>query len=273
MTNSRQSATRQLYVAAAFLVLGGVAVAAPSTSGTKSPGAATIDADFRAAYPMTAPPSASTLAGVELGKLAIPGLRKTAADERAADDGGLVWSYSDMTGKVAVLVHVAVTPDTATARQLLDIELHGISTLVPKAIDPALGDLAFADDGGKGTSLVIATRANVEYSVDVVSDAPGIPTAAAIAGQIGTLMVAGTPIFPSATVTLPPTIDAKKGDDVRISVPGAQPYKVRADGGYMAHGTAWPIIRPFGPGPVTVYATVVDDLARVTIARATTHAE
>ena len=254
-----------LLLAGAFLVAGGMAIAAPSSK-SKTP---TIDADFRAAYPMTAPPATGAIAGVDLARLSIPGLRQTARDDRTADDGGIVVSWADTAGEVRVLVHIAVASDSSTARQALDTELHGISVALPKATDNSLGDLAWADDAGKGTALVVATQANVAYSVHVLSPMAGVPSAAAIATQLRSLMVPGVPSFPSATVTLPATLDAKKGGDVRITVPGGFPYQVRADGGYLAHGSSGSIVRPFGPGTVTVYATVVDDLARVTVAKGT----
>jgi len=262
---------KNLLLAAAFLLAGGVAIAAPSSkSSAPTP---TIEADFRAAYPMTAPPAAGAIAGIELSKIAIPGLRLTARDDRTADDGGIVMSFSDSAGEVRVLVHLAVASDVTTARAALDVELHGISIGLPKAVDNTLGDLAWADDAGKGTALVVATQNNVAYSVHVLTDAPGIPSAAAIATNVRSLMIAGTPTFPTATITLPSTVDAKKGGDFRVNVPSGAPYKVRAEGGYVAKGSSGPIVRPFGPGTVAVYATVVDDLGRVTVAKATTTAK
>ena len=272
MINRPKSAERRLLqgFAVAFLLASSVAIGAPSG---KSPSASSLDVEFRASYPMTAPPSATSIAGVDLARFSIVGLRKTATDQRAADDGAIVQSWSDLAGHVRVLVHVAVTPDVATARRILDVELHGISRALPAAVDPSLGDLAWADDTGKGTGLVVATKANVEYSVNVVSPGAGVPSASTVAAQLGALMVVGAPTFPAVTLSLPSTVDAKKGGDVRISVPSGLAYQVHAEGAYMAHGSAWPIVRPFAPGPVTVYATIVDELGRVTVAKAMTVAK
>ena len=263
----RRSLQTRSLIAAVLLVGGSVAVAAPSTPSAQ----AKLDADFRAAYPMTAPPSTTLLAGVELGKLIIPTLRVHAREEHAydgTDDRGIRISYADPAGSVRVLVHLTVAPSAAAARAVVDAELHGVSTLLPAAIDPKLGDIAFADDGGKGTNYVIGAHANVAYSVDVVDSAPGLPTAAAVSAQLRTLMPAGSPTFPSATVTLPSVVDLKKGGDVRITVPGGEKFRIRADGAYVAHGAAGPVVRPFAAGPIAVYATVVDDLGRVTVAKA-----
>ena len=266
---SRPRQIRGFLIGALFLVGGGIAVAAPSSTTTPS-AAAKLDADFHAAYPMTAPVSTTLFAGVELGKLTIPTLRVHAREEHAhdgTDDRGIRISFADPAGNVRLLVHVTVAPTPAAARSVVDAELHGVSTLMPPALDPKLGDVAFADDGGKGTNYVIGAHANVAYSVDMVDAAPGLPSAAAVAAQLRTLMPSGAPSFPTATVTLPSVVDVKKGGDVRVTVPGGEKFRLRADGAYVAHGTTGPIVRPFAAGPIAVYATVVDDLGRVTVAK------
>ena len=124
------------------------------------------------------------------------------------------------------------------------------------------------------TSLVVSHREGSEviYSVSVPDPTPGQPTAAALAQTVRAAMVPGAPRFPAVTVWLPATVDAKSGAPVSVVVPGGASYKLRADGGYIARGANGPVVRPFGPGPVAVHATVVDDLARVTVATSTTTA-
>ena len=59
------------------------------------------------------------------------------------------------------------------------------------------------------------------------------------------------------------------GTPVAVTVPGGLAYKLRAEGGYITRGPDGPVVRPFGPGPITVRATAVDDLGRVGIGVAT----
>lgn len=252
------------------LAIGTLLAGSPASAAPPS-----LDSAFHAAYPATAPSSTVLLAGVELKRLAtLPGLQVSARSERLASDGGVLLSLADGTGRVRMMVHIAVLPDAAAARRVLDAELHGVSTQLASAADPALGDLAWADDGGKGTSLVIATQANIAYSVNIVDPLPATPTAAAVAALLRKAMPVGAPAFPAATVTLPASIDAKARGGGLIQVAAAgRPYSLRADGGYVASGPNGSVVRPLAPGAVTVYATVVDELARVTVAAATTLAK
>lgn len=262
-----------LPLAASLLLAGGQAMAAPgSDSHAATP---TLASEFHAAYPATAPSSSVLLAGVDLKRFAVPGLKESARSEQAAVDGGLVLSLSDAAGVVRALIHVAVLPDSAAARRAMDVELHGVSTQLASAADAGLGDLAWADDDGKGTALVIATQANIAYSVNIVVPSANLPTAAAIATLLRRSMPVGAPAFPAVSVTLPAAIDAKAkgGAPVQVSVPGGHAYHLRAEGGYIARGATGPTVRPLGPGAVTVYATVVDELARVTVTAATTLAK
>jgi hypothetical protein len=228
-----------------------------------------IDTAFRAAYPSSAPVT-TQLAGVALGRFAIAGLQQYARSEHAPEEGGIALSFADSSGQVRVLVRVAVCADSAAARRVLDAELHGVSSQLARVSDTPLGDAAWADAAGKGTSLVLATQGNIAYAVDVTSPAPGIATAATIAAALRATMAPGVPVFPAVSVRFAATLDAKRGGEVLVEVPGGHPYKLRADGAYVARGASGPLVRPFHAGAITVYATVVDDLARVTVASATT---
>lgn len=251
----------------ALAVAAGVALAAPPAARQ-----AALDAEFRAAYPMSAPAATTQLSGVRLAKLGIPGLQLSERSEQAADEGGLLLSYADRTGTVRVLIRIAVAADAAAARKLLETELRGVSMQLARASDPTLGDFAWADDGGRGGSLLVAALGNVSYSVNVVDATPELPSAASLAAMVRAAMVTGTPAFPAVTLRLPATIDAKSGGAVSIAVPGGAPYKLRADGAYIARGPSGPLVRPFGPGAIAVHATVVDELGRVGIATARSQA-
>ncbi len=260
-----------LLLAAAGLLAGSPALAAPASRVQAEP--STLDREFRAAYPSSARPPGKPVAGVALAKLVIPGLQLAARSERAAADGGLVLSFADGTGAVRAVVQLAVFADAGAARQELDAELHGVSSQLGPAADATLGELTWVDDAGKGTALVLAAQANLAYSVRVLDQSPGVPTAAAIAAVVHSAIVPGPPQFPAATVTLPPTLDARGGGEVHVTVRGGHPYKLRADGGYIARAARGAVVRPLGPGQVTVHATVVDELARVTDAWAKTRAQ
>lgn len=257
--------------AAVCLLASGPLLAAPASRGQAEP--STLDREFRAAYPSSARPPGKPVAGVTLAKLVIPGLQLAARSERAAADGGLVLSFADGAGTVRAVVQLAVFADATAARQELDAELHGVSSQLSPAADATLGELTWVDDAGKGTALVLAAQANLAYSVRVLDTIPGVPTAATIAGVIQSAIVPGPPVFPAATVTLPPTLDARGGGEVRVAVRGGHPYKLRAEGGYIARAESGAVVHPLGPGQVTVHATVVDELARVTDAWATTRAQ
>jgi hypothetical protein len=274
MSADRRSAASRLPGRARIAIAGcllscGLASAAPPKPTMRAPA---IDSELRVAYSIDAPSSATLLAGVKLESLVIAGLQLTARSESAPEDGGLVLSFSDGAGVVRAVVQLAVLPDASAARRVLLAELHGVSMPLGRAADSALGDLAWADVEGEGASIIFATQANVAYSVKVLSVEKGVPTASAIARRIRRIMVAGAPLFPPLSVSLPSEISVQRGAELRIVAPGGHPYKVRADGAYIARGSAGPIVRPFGPGKVTVYATVTDELARVSVAKATTTA-
>lgn len=233
----------------------------------------TLDAEFRAAYPNDAPSSLTRLAGVALARLALPGLQLHSRSDEAADDGGVVLSYADRAGNVRVIVHIAVLPDVGLARRVLDTQLRGVSQPLLRAHDPLLGDLAWADDGGRGGSLVLATQANLAYGVHVLESGGDVPSAASIAGQLRLAMVPGQPVFPQVAIALPATVNAKTGAEFRVYVPGGHPYQLRASGAYVARGQSGPLLRPFAPGPVTVFATAVSDLGCVTVGSQSVRAE
>ncbi len=244
------------------------ALAAPHGQDAVSTMTASIDQEFRAAYPLDAPSSSLRLAGVALDRLRLPGLQLSSRSDDAGDDGGVLLSFSDRSGAVRALVQIAVLPDVMWARRVLGTELRAVSLPLSRAFDPLLGDLAYADDGGRGTSLVLATQANVAYRVQIVESGSDVPSAASIAGLVRTAMIAGSPTYPQVTLSLPATIDAKSGAVLRIQVPGGLPYTLRAEGGYVARGQSGPLIRPFAAGPITVFATVTSELGCVTIASA-----
>lgn len=225
-----------------------------------------IEQAFRAAYPLDAPSSSVRLAGVALDRFAVPGLLASQRSDQAGDDGGVGLSFSDRAGTVRVLLQLSVMPDVMAARRVLGTELRGVALPLARAFDPLLGDLAYADEGGRGASLVVATQANIAYVVHVVEPGPDVPSAATVAGLLRTAMVVGSPSFPSISLSLPPLVDAKAGAELRVYVPGGLPYKLHADGAYVARGGNGYVLRPFGPGPVTAFATATSDLGCVSVA-------
>lgn len=268
-SRTRNSASRILLGAClgACLLGASVAVAAPPRSVGKKPaaGAKTLDAQLHAAYAMNASSSA-LVAGVALDKLRIPGLQVVARTDDKPDAGGIVLSFAGSSGDVRLLVHVAVCADAVTARKTLDAELRGISTSLVRAPD-GLGDAAFSDDS-QASALLVATQGNLFYKIDVLDSKSGLPTAAAIAATLRSAMVPGAPRFPSATLSVPPSIDARRGAPLVIIPSSNSTYKLRAEGGYIARGPQGPVLRPFAPGPITVHATLVDDLGRVAVVSA-----
>jgi hypothetical protein len=253
-------------LAGVALLAAGLAVTSPLFS-SPSKG----DDPVKTGYSMTAPPSTTDLAGVDLASFVIPGLTLS---EKVEDDGGLVLTYVSAHGEVRAVVRLAVSRDAAEARKVLDHQLHGIARILPKSTDPALGDLAFTDDGAE--AIVVATIANIAYDVRVIAngnDPTVVPNAATIAKILRASMRPGAPSFPTPTVALPAEISVKDGGDVTIGgVPGQLP-KLRAENAYVAKGPKGPLVRPFGPGSVTVTAVVVDELGRVGTAKATTIAK
>jgi hypothetical protein len=249
------------------LLLAGIAVASPLLS-SPSKG----DDPVKTGYSMTTPPSGTQLAGVELASIVIPALTLS---EKIEDDGGLVLSYQSAHGEIRAVVRIAVGKDADEARKFVDHQLHGIARILPKAGDPALGDVAFSDDG-VGKAIVVAAIANVAYDVRVIentNDPTVVPDATTIAKIVRASMRAGAPVFPAPVVSLPAEISVKDGGDVTIGgVPGQLP-KLRAENAYVAKGPKGPLLRPFGAGTVTVTAVVVDELGRIGTAKATSIAK
>lgn len=240
-----------LLVGAAGL-LGRRAVSAPV------PGAAG-EAAFRAIYPAAAPVSGA-FAGVDLSKVAVPGLRLTARDVHSVDEGGISLSYSDLAGEVRAVIKIAVARDAAAALRFVDQELHGIQAILVKAVDPALGDHVFADDAGRGDGTIVGSVANVAYAVHVMRDAAStLPRAAVVASGLRAAVVEGAPSFPTATVALPSTIPLA-GAPFGLTVAPELELRLRAEGGYVAKGR---VLRPFQAGPVTLVVTLTDELGRV----------
>lgn len=259
-TRSRRFAER-LGLAAALLLGGAVFV---STRASSSP--VPLEPEFRAEYPRT-PLTGSQLAGVAVDKLALPGLRLAEREDRSVDDGGIVLSYADANGHVRVVVTVAVAQTEEAARRFVDVVLHGVQATLPRAVDPAMGDYAFADDAGRGDALVVASAGNVAWSARVDREAP-TPRASEVIASLRALAVVGAPKYPTIALSLPTEV-RMGGAPITLTTPASARTAVRAEGAYIAHGKGSPIIRPFGPGPIAVIATVVDDLARVTTVRTT----
>lgn len=262
--------SRRTFALLTALLLGAGPVAAGPRGATTT---TSLEAEFRATYPNDAPSSLTRLSGVALDRLVLPGLQQSARSDEAAEEGGVVLSFADRASNVRVVVHVAVLPDVGLARRILDEQLRGVSQPLARALDPLLGDLAWADDGGRGAGLVLATQANIAYGVHVLDAGADLPSAASIAGQLRLAMVPGQPSPPQVRLSIPPVIDAKGGAELRIYVPSGLPYQLRASGAYIARGAQGPLVRPFGRGAVTVYATAVNDLGCVTVASQTVRAE
>jgi hypothetical protein len=228
-----------------------------------------MEPELRAEYPRT-PASGSLLAGVALDKLALPGLHLVERDDRSVDDGGIVLSFADGNAHVRVVVTVAVAATEEAARKFVDVALHGVQITLPRAVDPAMGDYAFADDAGRGESLVVAAAGNVAWSARVDRDVPLMPRASEVVTALRALAAVGAPTFPVVTLSLPSEVRASA--PIAIAAPAGLTPRLRAEGAYVAHGKGAPLVRPFAPGPIAVVATVVDELGRVGIARATSTA-
>ena len=184
----------------------------------------------------------------------------------------MVLSYADRAGNVRVVVHVAVLPDVGLARRILDEQLRGVSQPLVRALDPLLGDLAWADDGGRGPGWSWRRRptwlmASTCWMPDPICRVPpASPVSFVWPWSPASRVPAGPPVDP-------PVIDAKAGAELRVYVPSGLPYQLRASGAYIAQGPQGPLVRPFGRGSVTVYATAVNDLGCVTVASQTVRAE
>lgn len=250
------------FVSAAFL---GGALLGAALLGSRASSSTPADTDFHKAYPRT-PVASGSFAGVALDKLAFPGLTLSDREDHPVDEGGIVLAYSQGNA-VRLVVKVAVAPDSARARELVDVELHGVQTVLPAAVDPAFGDYAFADDAGRGDALAVGALGNVAWSVRVDRDAPSMPRASDVMHTLRANVVSGAPSYPTVHVSLPGEVRVSGAD---ITVSSSLPAKLRAEGAYVAVG---PKLRPFGPGPVAVIALVVDDLGRVSTARASAAAK
>lgn len=257
-TRSRRFAER--IAVAATLLLGAAVFVSTRASSSPVP----LEPEFRAEYPRT-PVSGSQLAGVAIDKLTLPGLHLAEREDRTVEDGGIVLSFADGNGHVRVVVTVAVAPTEEAARKFVDVVLHGVQATLPRAIDPTMGDYAFADDGGRGEALVVASAGNVAWSARVDREAAA-PRASEVIAAVRALAIVGAPSFPTATLSIPTEV-RMGGAPIAFTAPAGLRTAVRAEGAYVAHGKGSPIVRPFGPGPIAVVATVVDDLARVTTVR------
>ncbi|MGZ3418197.1 MAG: hypothetical protein ACXVEF_15620 [Polyangiales bacterium] len=220
-----------------------------------------LEREFQAAYPHT-PEVSGSFAGIRLDALSFAGLRLLEREDLTVEAGGTTLAYGDT--QVRLVIEVAIAHDSKAARGFVDMKLHGISRQLPASTDPSFGDYAFGD----GDSIVVGAAQNVAWVVRSLDGSP-IKARDAIA-ELRAKTVVGAPVFPTATITLPTDIP-HAGGDVRITTTAK--FKLRAEGGYVAHGKGSPILKPFKAGPVTLVATLVDDLGRVSEARATTTAK
>ena len=219
---------------------------------------------------MTAATPTATVAGIDVGALSVPGLTLKVREDETPEDRGVVLSFADAAGDVRVVVRFAVTPAANDARSFLKRELHAVARVLPEVSDPALGDLAYADDG-VGEVYVAGTIANVAYVVRTIPNpnAPGaVPTAKSVAVDLHAKVVAGSPTLPTPGVSIPSEISAKDGAPIAVAPFAGQTPRLRAENAYVAHGSTGPVLKPFGPGKVAVIAVVADDLGRVGVARA-----
>jgi hypothetical protein len=254
-TKSRPFAKTIALASVAALVGLGVFVSRASSS--EPP----LEREFKAAYPAT-PEVSGSLAGIRLDALSFGGLRLFEREDLTVEAGGSTLSYGD--SDVRLVIEVAVAHDSKAARRFVDMKLHGISSALPAATDPAFGDYAFGD----GDAIVVGAAQNVAW---VVRSLPGSPIKARDAvAELRSKSVVGAPAFPTATISLPTDVP-HAGAELRVTT--SAKFKLRAEGGYVAHGKGAPILKPFKPGPVTAIATVVDELGRVSEIRATATAK
>jgi hypothetical protein len=242
---------------ASVFALASIGVFVSRASSSTSP----MERDVLAAYPHT-PEVSGSLSGVRVDELALSGLRVVAREDHPVEEGGIVLSFGDPA--VKVVVELAVARDAAAARRFVDARLHDVATQLAAATDPAFGDYAFGD----GDSIVIGAAHNVAWVVRALEGSP--VRAREVITELRAKSVAGAPSFPTATVTLQAEVPLS-GAELRVT--SAAKYKVRAEGAYVAHGKTAPLVKPFGRGPVTLIATVVDDLGRVSEVRATAEAK
>lgn len=248
----------------ALLLVAGVAI------GGASEGKATTSAGFEALYPVTAPPSATIVAGVDVNAIFVPGLTLKERIDETMDDGGVALTYADAQGNVRAVVRLVVAPTSSDARLFLRRELHVVARVLPEMTHPSLGDLVYGDDG-VGQVFVAGTIANVGYVVRTIPDPgkPGsVPTAKSIALDLRSKTVAGTPTFPTPSVSVPSTFTAKTGAPITVVASTAQTPHLRGENAYIAHASSGPVVMPFDKGKVAVIALVGDELGRVGVARA-----
>lgn len=250
-----------LLAAAALLAMtSSIALAAPSGG---------LSTAFRAAYPMSAPPTATPLAGIDLASFTLPMLHVSSRTDELPADGGSTLVFADASGRARVLVRFSVTSDPTAARAFLATVLRSVSTTLPPATDATLGDAAYGDD-----AMIAASIANIAYSVRALpigaddNGAVSVPTAPAIARALRAVMRVGAPVFPTATLTLPATISIATGADVIATASGSQTPQLRAEGAYLSAGPKGAVVHPFAAGKIAVVAMVVDELGRIGVARA-----
>ncbi|GAC1558290.1 MAG: hypothetical protein NVS3B10_17640 [Polyangiales bacterium] len=254
---------------AGMLLCGGVVLAGPSQGGGGA------EAAFEAHYPHVASPAPTSssrgpFAGVDLAALAVPGLVLAERVDETVDDGGVSLSFADAQGTVRAVVRVAVGRDENEARGFLRRSLHAVARILPEVQDPALGDVAYANDG-VGRFYVAAAAGNVAYVVRTIaraSDPEVAPDARTLAALVRARMVAGIPQRPVPTVALPPEVSLHDGAPIVVGGTPGQGVHLRAEGAYVAHGATGPVVRPSAAGPIAVIALVADELGRVGEARA-----
>ena len=257
----RSNSARLALAGVAFLGLA-FAIGKRATSAPVGPGAPG-EAGFRAMYPAGPVAASTTFAGVDLAKLdtslSAAGLRLGSREDHVVDDGGVVLPYLDAAGDVRLLVKIAVARDSAAARRFADAELHAVQLVLSKATDPALGDHVFADDAGRGEAIVVGAAGNVGFLVHVRAGATAAPRASVVASALRSAAVEGVLTSPTATVSLPSVVPLA-GAPFTVTPGAGATLHLRAEGAYVAKGR---LLRPFAAGPVTLVATVADDLGRV----------
>lgn len=255
---------------AGMLLCGGVVLAGPSQGGGGA------EAAFEAHYPHAASPTPATssgsgpFAGVDLAAIAVPGLVLRERVDETVDDGGVSLSFADAQGTVRAVVRVAVGRDENEARGFLRRSLHAVARILPEVQDPALGDVAYANDG-VGRFYVAAAAGNVAYVVRTIARAsePEVaPDARMLAALVRARMVPGIPQRPVPTLSLPPEVSLHDGASIVVGGTPGQGVHLRAEGAYVAHGATGPVVRPSAAGPIAVIALVADELGRVGEARA-----
>lgn len=254
MWTRRPPSVSERSVASAFAFGVLALVLAPSVAHADD---AADDARLRAAYPMPSP-SATRAAGIDLAKIALPGLQPKLREDHAPGNGGSTISFADGQGQVRVVLRYVVTADAASARSFVYARLRSVaSVLSPSTLD----EVAFVDDGGRASHLVVAAHANLAYAVDVTSDAL---TAKDVATAVQGAFVAGAPAFPKASLSLPAQI-SRAGTPVNPTASAGAKVRVQATGGYVTHSRqSGTVIHSNGPGRIDVTVIAADDLGRVT---------